>query len=130
MPVFDTEFLTRTTADIFTAAGMRPDEATVVGSLLVEANCAGHDSHGVIRIPQYLGQIEAGGIAPGGDVPVDERIKRHERAAGRPLRHGISVEIDHIGRHPTRDTDQKSGGIGYLITCGCLTRDHLVNGLA
>ena len=70
MPVFDTEFLTRTTADIFAAAGMRPDEATVVGSLLVEANCAGHDSHGVIRIPQYLGQIEAGDIAPEAEIEV------------------------------------------------------------
>ena len=70
MPVFDTEFLTRTTADIFAAAGMRPDEAAVVGSLLVEANCAGHDSHGVIRIPQYLGQIEAGDIAPDAEIEV------------------------------------------------------------
>jgi len=68
MPVFATEFLTRTSSDIFSAAGMRQDEARIVAELLVEANCAGHDSHGVIRIPQYLGQIAAGDIVPDAEV--------------------------------------------------------------
>ena len=68
MPVFTTEFLTRTSSDIFSAAGMRQDEARIVAELLVEANCAGHDSHGVIRIPQYLGQLAAGDIVPDAEV--------------------------------------------------------------
>ena len=68
MPVFTTEFLTRTSSDIFSAAGMRQDEARIVAELLVEANCAGHDSHGVIRIPQYLGQVAAGDIVPDAEV--------------------------------------------------------------
>ena len=70
MPVFSTEFLTRTTADIFSAAGMRANEAHIVAELLVESNCAGHDSHGVIRIAQYLGQIAAGDIAPAAEVEI------------------------------------------------------------
>lgn len=68
MPVFSMEFLTETSAGIFAAAGMRADEAMIVAELLVEANCAGHDSHGVIRISQYLDQIAAGSIVPDAEV--------------------------------------------------------------
>ena len=39
---------------IFSAAGCSNDEAELVARLLVEANLAGHDSHGVIRVPRYL----------------------------------------------------------------------------
>jgi len=70
MPVFSPSFLSETTAAIFAAAGMRADEARVVAELLVEANLVGHDSHGVIRIPQYLGQVEAGDIAPDAAVEI------------------------------------------------------------
>ena len=70
MPVFSTKFLTRISADIFSAAGMREDEARIVAKELVEANCAGHDSHGVIRVAQYLDQIAAGDIAPDAEVEI------------------------------------------------------------
>lgn len=45
-----TEVLTR----IFTAAGGSRDEAYGIGRNLVEANLAGHDSHGVVRTPRYV----------------------------------------------------------------------------
>ena len=70
MPIFSPASLTETTASIFAAAGMRADEARVVAELLVEANLVGHDSHGVIRIPQYLGQVEAGDIVPDATVEI------------------------------------------------------------
>ena len=70
MPVFSTDILTRTTADIFSAAGMREEEALIVATLLVDANCAGHDSHGVIRVSQYLSQINAGDIVPDAEVEI------------------------------------------------------------
>ena len=70
MPVFSPASLSETTASIFAAAGMRADEACVVAELLVEANLVGHDSHGVIRIPQYLGQVEAGDIVPDAAVEI------------------------------------------------------------
>ena len=73
MPVFSTRYLTRITADIFSAAGMREDEARIVAKELVEANCAGHDSHGVIRVAQYLDQIAAGDIAPDAEVEMFAR---------------------------------------------------------
>ena len=41
-------------ASVFEAAGSSASEAQLVGNHLVDANLAGHDSHGVIRIAKYL----------------------------------------------------------------------------
>ena len=43
---------------IFDAAGAADDDAGIVGDALVDANLAGHDSHGVMRIPNYVGWME------------------------------------------------------------------------
>jgi len=49
---------------LFRAVGADPDIAAEVGRHLINANLSGHDSHGVIRIPQYLALIEQGEIVP------------------------------------------------------------------
>jgi hydroxycarboxylate dehydrogenase B len=49
---------------LFQAAGAPPDTAQSVAAMLVEANLKGHDSHGVLRIPQYLDRIARGQIRP------------------------------------------------------------------
>ncbi|MEL6298537.1 MAG: Ldh family oxidoreductase [Pseudomonadota bacterium] len=41
-------------ADIFVAAGCSEAEGVRIGRSLVGANLAGHDSHGVVRVPRYL----------------------------------------------------------------------------
>ena len=41
-------------ATVFEAAGSSSQEAQLVGDHLVDANLAGHDSHGVIRISKYV----------------------------------------------------------------------------
>ena len=51
-------------AQVFEALGAPADVAAEVAGHLVRANLAGHDSHGVIRIPQYALQIEQGAILP------------------------------------------------------------------
>ena len=48
--------------DLIAAGGSQPYEATIVADHLVEANLAGHDSHGVIRAPKYLGWLRDGGL--------------------------------------------------------------------
>ena len=50
------------TASIFVAAGCAEQEATCVANHLVDANLAGHDSHGVIRIPRYVSWIDEGKV--------------------------------------------------------------------
>ncbi len=41
-------------AAIFRATGSAADEARIVGDHLVDANLAGHESHGVIRVSKYV----------------------------------------------------------------------------
>jgi uncharacterized oxidoreductase len=52
------------TEEVFKGAGAPPDLAREMGEALVGANLAGHDSHGVIRIPAYINQIKNGGLNP------------------------------------------------------------------
>ncbi|SEE51023.1 uncharacterized oxidoreductase [Rhizobiales bacterium GAS188] len=47
-------------AQIFATAGSSPAEAQRVATYLVGANLAGHDSHGVIRVPVYLRWLKEG----------------------------------------------------------------------
>lgn len=56
--------LERAAASLFTAAGTPKHIARVVSKILVGANLAGHDSHGVLRVPTYLKQIESETLHP------------------------------------------------------------------
>jgi uncharacterized oxidoreductase len=58
MPTFHAEPLKQISREIFTAAGATSDEARIVADALVEANLAGHDSHGILRIPEYVRWME------------------------------------------------------------------------
>ena len=50
------------TAEVFERAGMPPEDAATEAEVLVWANLRGVDSHGVLRIPQYLQSVAAGGM--------------------------------------------------------------------
>jgi len=50
---------------IFARAGCAAEEADTIARRLVEANLAGHDSHGVVRVPQYLDLVKSGAVLPG-----------------------------------------------------------------
>src|SRR6266849_257061 len=47
---------------IFAAAGCHQAEAERISHYLVEANLAGHDSHGVLRIPSYVDWLQTGKV--------------------------------------------------------------------
>jgi hydroxycarboxylate dehydrogenase B len=64
MPTLDASLLERLTRDIFGARGVPPDDAAWIATMLVRANLRGHDSHGVIRIPQYVASLERGTLNP------------------------------------------------------------------
>ncbi|MBI4600671.1 MAG: malate/lactate/ureidoglycolate dehydrogenase [Planctomycetes bacterium] len=57
-------------ADIFAAAGCERDEAERVARYLVEANLAGHDSHGAIRIHTYARWLREGKVFAGKSIRV------------------------------------------------------------
>lgn len=58
MPTFFGPELKTIAREIFRAAGATEREAAIVGDALTEANLAGHDSHGVLRIPEYVRWME------------------------------------------------------------------------
>ncbi len=65
MPTFSPDRLTAIAEEIFAAAGLEEEEVGIVSDHLVQANLVGHDSHGVLRIPEYLEWMEAGDVVPG-----------------------------------------------------------------
>jgi uncharacterized oxidoreductase len=45
---------------LFVAAGVPDASARLVADSLVDSNLCGHDSHGVMRVPQYIGYLKSG----------------------------------------------------------------------
>lgn len=64
MPRIGSARLREITAEIFRAVGTPESVASVVAESLVDADLTGHDSHGVVRIVEYLDQIRAGHLDP------------------------------------------------------------------
>jgi hydroxycarboxylate dehydrogenase B len=62
---FQSETLRQVGIQIFKALGTPDDIAHIVASALVEANLVGHDSHGVLRIPQYVERARSGNLRVG-----------------------------------------------------------------
>lgn len=62
--------LRQLTATILARGGSEPAEADLVAGHLVDANLAGHDSHGVGLIPHYVRHLQAGLVVPNTSVKV------------------------------------------------------------
>ena len=67
---FQASYLHALTRRIFMAAETPRHIADTVAEILVNANLAGHDSHGVLRIPAYLRAISAGKLSPAAEPKV------------------------------------------------------------
>jgi uncharacterized oxidoreductase len=105
---------------IFAALGAPDADARWIATLLVRANLRGHDSHGVIRIPQYVGAARKGEANPrpklavvqdtattavvDGDLGFGQVVARHatEVALEKAGRHGLAAvgvrRAYHVGR--------------------------------
>ncbi len=110
------EFATR----LFTAVGVSEADASVVARNLVGANLRGHDSHGVLRIPQYVEFLQNGDYRVDVDLAVESespgvvvvdgqwglgQVQAHRlldlvipRARALGLAAGAGRNIGHIGR--------------------------------
>ena len=65
MPRVPASDLHRIGKALLVAAGSQAEEAEIVMRHCVDANLAGHDSHGIIQIPTYIDRIRVGHIVPG-----------------------------------------------------------------
>ena len=76
MPLLNPTILTDFVCRVLQAAGSKESSARLVAESLVKSNLAGHDSHGVVRVRQYLDTIAAGDLDP-----TAEPVIAHEAAA-------------------------------------------------
>jgi len=70
MPTFPAPKLAALCQSLFEAAGVPAGDARVVASSLVDANLCGHDSHGVMRAPQYVEFVRKGTYKAGAPLTV------------------------------------------------------------
>jgi len=70
MVTIDTETLRAFCRQIFISAGASGDEAEIVADSLITSNLLGHDSHGIIRVMQYVRDMREGRIVPGAELGV------------------------------------------------------------
>ncbi|HEY3065579.1 MAG TPA: Ldh family oxidoreductase [Methylomirabilota bacterium] len=100
MPKIDADRLQTLTAAIFGAWGVPKDDAVWIATLLVRANLRGHDSHGVIRIPQYVPFLESGELNPTpririeSETPVMARIDGDLGFGQVVARRGMTIAIE------------------------------------
>lgn len=64
MHVIDAGRLRQIASDLLEAAGTPPANAKLIGDSLIDANLAGHDSHGILRLPFYLRSVVNGRVNP------------------------------------------------------------------
>ena len=60
MPIVSHVVLREFVYDIYRAAGGTEEDARIVSDHVVDSNLAGHDSHGVINAPNYIGGMTGG----------------------------------------------------------------------
>jgi LDH2 family malate/lactate/ureidoglycolate dehydrogenase len=72
MPIVQADRLTRIGTALLKAAGASDEEASAVATGCVNANLAGHDSHGIIAVPTYIDRIKAGHIVPGAKWTIEQ----------------------------------------------------------
>jgi L-2-hydroxycarboxylate dehydrogenase (NAD+) len=58
--------------DAMRAVGLPQADAAKVAGLMLEADLAGADAHGVFRLPQYIRRIKAGGVNPRPNIAVEQ----------------------------------------------------------
>lgn len=70
MPTLTEQQLLEFGTALLAAGGATPEEAAIVGNSLIGANLRGHDSHGVMRIPFYVKQVQEGRLKSGAELSI------------------------------------------------------------
>ncbi|MBX9787596.1 MAG: malate/lactate/ureidoglycolate dehydrogenase [Pirellulales bacterium] len=120
--------------DIFAAAGCRDREPNQIASRLVGANLVGHDSHGVIRVPDYIQWLRDGKVIANrqAEIVLDSEVfsvldggfgfgqalgeQAMQLALERVKKHGVAVvglrNAGHLGR--IGDWAEMAASAGYV----------------
>ncbi len=115
MPAVSHKTLERFASECLLAAGSRPADAEIVARHLIEANLAGHDSHGVRRVPQYVAAVRGGEV----DVRAEPRVV--QAAAGIVVWDGLRGFGQVVAGQAVEDAVEKArtGGIAAATVRNC-----------
>ncbi len=135
MPIIAAETLTEFAIRLFKAAGVGDDDASTVAHGLVGANLRGHDSHGVMRAPQYVDFLRRGEYRTGVALRVEHetsavvvcdaqwglgQVQAHRlldlitpRAKGLGVAAGTARNCGHIGR--LGEYAERAAGEGLVL---------------
>lgn len=72
MPNIAHDKLQATAAILLECAGASAEEAEIVSRHSIAANLAGHDSHGIIKIPTYIARVKDRHIVPGAPFEITQ----------------------------------------------------------
>ncbi len=139
MPTVTGEQLEKIAFHLFCAAGAPEEHSRAVARHLAENNLAGHDSHGFIRILQYIRQIREGVIRPEArpeiesESPSTARVVGHygfgqvvakfsmELAIAKAKSQGVSCvamsRLRHLGRLGAYAEMAAAEGCAAILTC-------------
>jgi uncharacterized oxidoreductase len=144
----DSQLLTQVTNDVFKACGTPDDEAAIVAEHLVTANLMGYDTHGVIRVPQYLEAVNKGAIVPGAPINVRRETattgivdcgwnfgqvggrRAMEIAIEKARRHHVATVVvrraNHAGRLGAYTQQAAEAGMLAIAVCNSPIHGHFV----
>lgn len=137
MPTIKSETLTDFVQSIFVATGVPHSSARIVAESLVGANLCGHDSHGILRIPQYVDFIKKGAYNPDAELKIETdsgavtvadggwglgQVQSHRlldhiipKARQFGLASGAGRQFGHIGR--LGEYAERVAGEGMILIC-------------
>ncbi len=107
MPILPPDLLIQFSQKVLEACGTPRSDAAIVAGHLVKSNLLGVDSHGVIRIPEYVRDIHEGGIVPGAPLEIAEQTDTTAIVDGAwnfgPVvaHRAMEIAIEKAGRHRT-----------------------------
>lgn len=142
MPTLTREGIVDVAHRILVAAGASDSNAMAVADHLAEANMTGHDSHGLIRVPQYIDDVKAGRRDPKAEPEVVSesgaivRVDGHhsfgqvvanfatEQAIAKAREHGVGLatmcSLGHVGRIGTYGEMAAREGMTAIMFTGLL----------
>jgi hydroxycarboxylate dehydrogenase B len=148
MKRFSADYLRQFGTDFFVACGSPRDEAAQVADHLAESNLMGYDSHGIVRITDYVICVKDGRVRPGapmtilketpstaivdcglnfGQVSANLMIEiAYEKAKTCGISSVVSQSCFHIGRLGSHVQKIAERGMFALMTCNGRQRIHMV----
>lgn len=134
MPTLNYDQLFDLAHRILAAADVPDEDARIVARELADANIVGHDSHGVMRLMQYIDMVNDGHVRPGGrfevlkEAPAFAVIDGHFNFGQVTMRKSLNVGIEKARSAGTATVLVRN--CNHVGRLGAYTEDATRHGLA